>query len=231
MMINHAAMKKMAIASAAYGLTDICKNFVLSQDVGLETYVWLFGVYHILIPNVAVNGEHYGSKVFKPNQLIVHAIRNTERDNCGKGHESKWPEEQRYDQRLAVGCGDVDHPGPFHNATETANMYDAWEYYLQHGEEVEFGKEGEYEFEKTRVTIYPQTPEQTKVRVKEILPKGSTIQKGGRHNGDEVVELVLPRLQFIDGYSKTKHAQTYDIVNKEWHAFGMKDCDPPATFQ
>lgn len=225
MMLNKEALKRMSLASAAYGLTETCRNFDVSQDVGIEAYVWLFGVYHVWMPNVEINGNHLGLKVFRPKQLLVHGLKQNQ-EHCRHREEAKWPEEERYNQKVVIGCGDIGHKGPFHDSVRQASMYDAFEYFREHGEDAEYGKEGEYEWQKTKVTIYPRKSEGEKVKIKEIL-KGNERIENGKYNGDEVVELVIPRLQFIDGYEKTTHAKTHDIVNKAWAGFTLNDCAPP----
>lgn len=231
MLFNKAAMEKIAIASAAYGLTDTCRAFEVTHDVGVELYVWFFGFYHIYIPNIALNPHHAGSAIFHPNQLVVHALKH-DSDNCAAGKETMWSEKDRYDQRIVVGCGDIDHPGPFHNAKKVADMYDAWEYFRVHGENVTFGKEGQDEFERVNVTIYPNIPisstntSMQRVKVKEILPEHADIVNN-TYKGNEVKEVVIPHLQFIDGYEKTRHSKQYDIIHKKWVPFKLTDCDPP----
>lgn len=228
MLFNKAAMEKMAIASAAFGLRDTCRAFDVTHDVGVEAYVWLFGVYHIYIPGIALNPNHAGSKIFHPDQLIVHALKH-DKDNCAFGQEQLWPEKDRFDQRTVVGCGDIDHHGPFHQPKQMADMYDAWEYFRDHGKELSFGKEGDHEFKKMKVILHPNDEKPanaTRIRVKEIIIDESLISNH-KYKGEDVAEVVIPYLQFIDGYEKTKHAQTYDIVRKAWAPFKLTDCDPP----
>jgi hypothetical protein len=226
LMFSRAAIEKMRVASAAHGLMDTCQAFDLSQDVGIEVYVWLFGLYHVWMPSVEINGEHQGAQVLKPEQLAVHGIKH-DKDHCaGKGEED-WPEKDRYNQHLVIGCGDIDHRGPFHDSKKEADMYDAWEYFRDNGKELEFGQEGKYEFAKAKVTLFPPVSGSDKVKVKEILAKDAKVGADGTYNGEKVEERVIPTLQFIEGYSKTKHGKDNDIISGKWKPFTMNDCSPP----
>ena len=37
--------------------------------------------------------------------MVVHYIKPHENDGCRDS--SKWPEKERYNQKMAIGCGDV----------------------------------------------------------------------------------------------------------------------------
>jgi hypothetical protein len=55
MLLNRAALKRMAIPSAAYGLRDTCRAFYLTHDAGFEVYAWLLQLYHIQFPTGGIN--------------------------------------------------------------------------------------------------------------------------------------------------------------------------------
>jgi hypothetical protein len=228
MMFNKAAMEKMKLASAAHGLMDTCRNFDVTHDVGVEAYVWFFGLYHIFIPRIEINGEHKGNEVFQPDLMIVHALKH-DNDHCAESQEGTWPDKDKYDQKLVIGCGDIDHHGPFHDAKKQADMYDAYEYFRDHGKDTEVGIHGKYEWHRANVTLDSSVPAVGgKFKIKEILPKDAKIENG-MYKGETVTEKVIPNLQLIDGYDKSKHAKHHDIINKEWKEFTLKDCSPPAV--
>lgn len=227
--MNHAALQKIKLASANHGLMDTCRNFDVTHDVGMEAYVWLFGLYHLWIPNIEINGNHKGSEIFQPTQMGVHALKH-DHDHCeGGSAEGTWPDKDRYDQNLVIGCGDIDHHGPFHDPKKQADMYDAWEYFRDHGKELEFGKAGELEWIKAKVTLEPQTAENEKIRIKEILPNDVKLDADGKYHGQEVHERVIPLLLYVGGYNETKHGKENDIINGKWKEFTLKDCSPPGT--
>jgi hypothetical protein len=226
LMFTHAAIERMRLASASHGLMDTCRHFDLSQDVGLEVYAWFFGLYHIWMPNVRINARKLGSDIFQPNQLAVHGIKH-DKDRCSQEYEEYWPEKDRYNQQMVIGCGNIDQRGPFHNPKRQADTYDAWEYFRDYGRDLEFGKERKFEYVRVNVTLFKVAGSEHKTKVKEILSNDASIEADGTYFGDKVHQRVIPTLQYIGGYSETKHGRENDIVTGKWKEFTLNDCDPP----
>ncbi len=217
LMINHKALEILAHPVSKYAITDTCKKFDMTHDAGLEIFFWIFSFYHIYIPMTNINNGHDGyKKAFNPWLTIVHNIRHSNDDKCRNGDESKWPESLRYNQKVAIGCGDVGTPGPFHERDRLADMYDAYQYFHDHGEDPGFGLPGQHDWYKGNVTVYTAT-DGTK-RVKEILPL-NTPYKGT----DPVEERILPLLIQLKGYETTVHSKQHDIVH-DWFPFTHNDC-------
>lgn len=134
MLLNKKALELIAVAAKDYGHKDECKHFDVTLDVGFGVIAWLYGLHHVQIPATEINPEHKGQAIFHPKQMIVHGIRHIGEDDC---NGNKWPDELKYDQLAATGCGRVDKPGPFHNKDHDADMYDAWLYFAANGESVD----------------------------------------------------------------------------------------------
>ncbi len=143
LMLNRAALLKLKSAVASYGVTDVCKTFGVTHDVGFGPFAWMLELFHISIPNVALNGGHLGYAVFQPDQMIVHCVKIKKEENCLDG--AKWPAAYRFLQKFVVGCGEVNRSSPLHNpwgAKQYANMYDAWNYFKANGTALRFGVPG-----------------------------------------------------------------------------------------
>eukprot|EP01031_Cornospumella_fuschlensis_P037183 gene37183-45131_t len=126
MMLNKRAIERLRVSSKAYGFTKTCEAFHVSQDVG-------FGV--------EINTGHRGLSVFREHLMAVHDVKHHPSDLCDKPEH--WPKDMRYTQDLVVGCGNKTQRGPFHNASaHEADMYDAWEFYEQHGVNIPVGVDG-----------------------------------------------------------------------------------------
>jgi hypothetical protein len=236
-MINKPAMERLQIASASYGFSETCHAFDVSQDVGGEIYFWFFQFYHIYIPGIELNNHHQGKEIFSPTQMMLHSVKH-DHDHCIE--EKDWPVSLRYQEELVIGCGNIDHHSPYHNAEKMIGMYDAWEYYRDHGKDIEIGIEGKNEWIRVNVTIYPSSvssstatatvaaDEDSRIIIKEILPVDTIIDKGGLYKGDKVLlNHLLPTIQLINGYENTKHAKENDIIHKQWKEFTLHDCNPP----
>jgi hypothetical protein len=140
-MMNKAAVDRVREGVSKYGITDTCKAFAVSQDIGLGVFFWIHQLYHITMPGINQNVNHYGSSVFHPQQLAVHSIKD---DECG-GEPKRWSKKLRYDQEVVLGCGKVDFNLPGHNETEMASMYDAYNWYKAHGKDIATGVDQKYE--------------------------------------------------------------------------------------
>lgn len=212
-------MERVKAAVAGYGISDTCRNFDLMQDVGIEIFAWLMELYHVMIPKVEINGNHLGADVFHPRQMAVHGLK-ADHDKCDVGNENEWPAAARYNQGVATGCGDVSTTSPFHNAKKAANMYDAHQYFLEHGSDVELGIVGNNEFIEAHV-VYEK---ESKGPIRQIAKFAVESEvKDNQWNGEPVEKVVIPRVNAISGYSKSSHGQANDI-KKQWKEYTMKDC-------
>ena len=225
MMLNHAALQRIASAVANYGITDTCRNFDVTHDVGVEAFAWIMSLNHIMIPKTEINGEHKGAEIFQPGQMIVHNIRHDDKDHCRNGHEKDWPPHLRYNQKVAIGCGDVDTPGPFHEDKRLADMYDAWNYFEKNGQPIEIGVPGVNEFVKNYVIVEKDNTTGKKKIVK-ILTSATDPAASSKKDGQTVEEIIMPFVVPIEGYSTTKHSKHHNIVEK-WVEFKLSDCAIP----
>jgi hypothetical protein len=231
MLLNHAALERLKIPSASYGLMDTCRNFDVTHDVGVEVYAWLLQFYHMWIPMIEVNGDHQGESILKPNLLAVHAIKHDDSDKCHSGDERKWPDEYRYNQHVVMGCGDIDTKAPFHNSKRIADMYDAYRYFRDNGVHLTFGH-GENGFEERKVVYDPEAVVtdakigKTKRLVKHILSDNEVEASKTDHTfqGLTVETAVIPKIYYIQGYETTNHFKHNNITGKAWKEFTLKDC-------
>ena len=156
MFLNKKALDLIAVAAKDYGHQDECRHFEVTLDVGFGVIAWLYGLHHIKIPGTEINPGHLGQQIFNPHQMIVHGIRHIGEDDC---NGEKWPDEVKYDQLSATGCGRLDKPGPFHNKDHDADMYDAWLYFATHGQDVQMnaGENGLIQNPNNATEIIPDT--------------------------------------------------------------------------
>ena len=236
MVLNRAALLKIQVPFASYGLSDTCKNFVVTHDVGMEVLAWLLQLYHISIPQVELNVGHHGSDIFKPDQMVVHALGHSTRDKCRSGDEKQWPSDIKYDQKVLIGCGDIDHPSPFHDSKQMADMYDAFRYFKEYGKSLDFGVPGINYFIKTSV-IYKKDPTTKKKIIWKIIDhtdKNYTLSVNGRardplsSNMGLVEDAILPMLTFLDGYQNTEHSKVHNVTEL-WHPFTLLNCSEPGS--
>lgn len=237
MVLNHAALERMKVASSSYGLAETCKNFEVTHDVGMGPYAWLFGLYHLPIPHLTVHNAG-GKDQLDPEFMIVHAMKHgSAADNCQ--YTFTFNLTQRYKQNVVEGCGDIDEPQQGHTRAKghkgealVADMYDGWNFYKEHGKKVPIGFHGVDYFVKRKVTVYPNgtmlpgistTGDEYKLKVKKVLKDTDVVTPQGTFEGDEVRELDIPVLQQLRGYEDTKHSKKYNIL-KEWHPFKLSDC-------
>jgi hypothetical protein len=221
LMINHAALEMLRHPVSRYAITDTCKAFDMTHDAGIEIFFWIFSFYHIFLPQVNINNGHEGYKVFNPWQMIIHNVRHEKADGCRPDNEKLWPEKMRYNQKLAVGCGDIGTPGPFHHKEKLADMYDAYEYYRDFGKDSGFGLRGQFDWELTNVTM-TVLPDGKK-KIKDVLERGQL------YRGTDPVETrLMPLLIQLKGYETTNHAKKHDVV-KNWVPFTHLDCAIPGV--
>jgi hypothetical protein len=93
---------------------------------------------------------------------------------------------------------------------------------------VEIGIPGKNEWVIANVTLFSswiRNGSASMIKIKQIVPRNATIING-YYQGDPVGRKVIPVLQYIGGYEKTKHSKVNDIVKKEWKAFTLNDCFP-----
>eukprot|EP01038_Epipyxis_sp_PR26KG_P006280 gene6280-8648_t len=228
LILNKAGLAKVAVGSKDYGITNTCKAFVLSQDVGIGIVAWAYELYHLTIPATEVNGNHEGVKILKPQLMCIHAVRNHNDDKC---EGSNWPKKLRFKQNVVIGCGDIDTPGPFHDAkNKWMNMYDVWNYYKVNGQDLDFlGSTKRYvphlppAYVEAKVILYPNDHPNHPNAVKTILPVDAIIGSDGKYDGAKVVTRIIPDLYYLEGYSTTEHSKKYKITEK-WQKFELQDC-------
>ena len=132
MILNRASVERLKYACDLYGFNCTSNNFNAGQDVGMGLfdcfpmisswwicnnnttnksffagiYAWLFGLYHLRIPGVAVT---VGNKLSIPeDHMMVHAMKHKhDHDNCEEmqlwKHAAGSILLDRYDQKFAVG--------------------------------------------------------------------------------------------------------------------------------
>ena len=235
---NHAALQRMAAGAAAYGNKDVCNAFIISQDVGIGIFAWMYSCLHVQMPGTNVNGEHKGVDVFTPSDMSVHFIKHGDKDRCDGATDNQWPHQDRYNQDMVIGCGDVDHSIVHHDPKDRADMYDAWNYYRHNGQDVTLNKVGTNEYIESFVVV------DTDKRVVHVLEERATVEKNADGSyalpeqvmlvdetpyklgaGESIERRVIPRMMPLRGYRDTEHAKKYDIT-KEWKVFGPEDCNP-----
>ena len=237
-MLNHAALERMRAGSAAYGLTDTCNTFVVTHDVGVGPYAWMYQLYHIQMPGVEINGNHKGIAAARPNEMALHFVKHGKNDFCESGKD--WGE-MRYNQSVVLGCGDFGVAVPTKGAL--ADMHEVWEYFREHHDNIVLGVDGQAGFKRQDVIINTRvdpTTGQEEEFIQHVLAGPPALQpmkpgdvrqtvgweeytftEGTRH---EV--RVLPVLERLQGYENSEHAKMYDIT-KEWVKFNLTHCDPP----
>lgn len=139
--LNKAALNKYSDLSKSFATFDLCKAFNVYQDVAIGIIAWMLQLYHIYIP--------YSYEINNPNTLeksgssfiALHHIRNLKYDDCDFQYHSN----SKYNQSIAIGCGDVDHNLPHHNIKTSLNMYDVYNKILN---EVKENKFAGFEFNK-----------------------------------------------------------------------------------
>jgi len=140
MMINHAALTIIGRVAAQYGLRSVCKAFDVTHDVGMGPFAWMLGLNHITIPGLGRDnmGKSTPLQSIWRKKLAVHAVKHyPDEDLCDS--ETLWPDSDRYNQSIVLGCGSVEKRGPFHNTTARpthGDMYDVHDYFTRFGEEV-----------------------------------------------------------------------------------------------
>jgi len=178
-----------------------------------------------------MNPKHQGiAKAFGPSLMVVHSVKHSARhDHCDK--PDLWPYEDRYNQQLVVGCGEVTKSSPHHDKDKLADMYDAWNYFKVHGTDIVLGKEGINEFIKSNVVvdaegkllyvIVKDSPLATEVSL-----IGETTYKLAET--EKIEQRIIPNLLHLRGYSDTEHGKKNKIEEPGgWQKFTMQDCSPP----
>jgi len=114
MMINHAALTIIGRTAAQYGLRSVCKAFDVTHDVGMGPLAWMLGLNHLTIPGL--NRENMGKNTplqsIWRKKLAIHAVKHyPDEDLCDS--ETQWPESDRYNQSIVLGCGSVEKRGMY----------------------------------------------------------------------------------------------------------------------
>jgi hypothetical protein len=175
--------------------------------------------------------------------MAMHCVKHHKRDRCDDHGENGWPEKDRHNQRMATGCGDLGHPIKGHNPQVRADMYDAWEYYRDHGGPVLLNTVGENEFIESFVVVDKDGKvlhvlQESAVLEKSVNGESYTVPPEGvtlidesvyqLAEGERVERRVIPRLMPLRGYSGTQHAKDNDVT-KVWKPFTLDDCSPPGA--
>lgn len=233
MILNHAALERMKVASGNYGLSQTCKNFDVTHDVGMGPHAWMFGLYHIQIPHLGHNSNN-GAHL-DPEFIMIHPVKNARiYDRCE--NLTNWGDgNERFKQNLAIGCGDVNEQMPHHSFDGhgykgnqlVANMYDCWNFYKEHGRPLQLATTI-----KKRVAMYPEGTmllgisipgDEKKPKVFKVLEPEDQVDSEGKFKGYSVEERHVPDILQLKGYAETAHSKKYDIT-KEWHNFTLDDC-------
>ncbi len=127
-------------------------------------------------------------------------------------------------------CACADNPGPFHDKKKLAMMYDAYEYFREHGADIPVTDS----WVEAQVTL--ETPANASSSssslpvIKQILGKDEKPDGSGKFKGDAVEKRRIPHLKKLKGYAETAHGKRNDLA-KKWVPFDVKDCSPPGTIQ
>lgn len=222
-MLNKASMERVKEGFKAYGTMWTCNNFKITHDVGMGPFFWMYGLYHIGLPDTYV-GNH-GTAIAN---MITHSVKHGGiRDNCD--NITNYSETQLHTQKIVVGCGSIDEPQMNHVKGEKDyngrddlynDMYDLWNHFKDNGRDINLN--GAWSMQDA--VLYPSGDGSGDVRlVKHILEEWEFPESDGTFQGLKVEQLMLPQLLQLRGYNTTKHSQQYDIV-KEWKNFTMSDC-------
>ncbi|RYH22508.1 hypothetical protein EON65_19075 [archaeon] len=122
-------------------------------------------------------------------------------------------------------------------------MYDAWEYYQQHGVNISVGVADKNDWYNASVTLYsaPDLDGSTKERINRVINlsadtlqdhdnEGNTAYRGAKYyEGNLVHYRVIPYIYDMPGFSSTKFAKHHDLT-KQWETFHPTDCTDPGSF-
>ena len=241
-MLNHVLLNKMSSAVSSYGIKDTCRNFDVTHDIGLGIFAWLFQSIHIHMPSTYMNGNHRGIKAFHPTDLAMHYVKHYDTEHCDDNKDNNWTSIDRYNQKVVIGCGDLNHPIYNHNSKLRADMYDAWNYYRIYGQNTILNTVGISEFINSYVIINENQ------EIIHILKENLIIGKNNDgsfqipndgvelinntiyilNKNEYIVERVIPRLMPMKGYRTTNHSKVNDIT-KIWKPFTLQDCQIPGV--
>lgn len=240
LMINRAAMEKMKSGFSSYGVWETCDNFRVTHDVGLGPFLWMYNVFHVRMPRWDV-GNHDTSIGAILTHKVVHGSKEDACDNI-----TAFSESQRHNQKILMGCGDVNELQGHHRAgakdreghTLYNDNYELWNHFKEDKEDwsdPSWGLHGYQTWDTFYVTLWPngskeQIPgslpgEENTYRIKYVL--NSTVDKldaDGTFKGEKVEQQFLPLLDPMDGYETTNHSKQHDIV-KKWVGFKPSDCE------
>ncbi len=119
----------------------------------------------------------------------------------------------------------ADHPGPMHNKSKMAMMYDAWEYFRDHGADL-LPEEG---WAEQKVTLFPGTGGKAPL-IKYVLSVDDVVGADGKFKGDKVETRLLPLLHHLTGYETTAHSKANNL-QKKFAAFSVSDCSPAGEIE
>eukprot|EP01034_Spumella_vulgaris_P033811 gene33811-41710_t len=131
---------------------------------GLGPFAWLFGLYHMQWNAITVQSRNNRNNLNKDLQVIHSFKHSTRKDDCD--NEKQWPDKDRYNQNMVIGCGTIDKPSPGHSPDGRdfdkpdgskgdemfADFYDGWNFYKEKGASIDIHGSGQWESRK--VTLY-----------------------------------------------------------------------------
>lgn len=220
-MLNKASMELVKAGFSAYGTMWTCNNFKVTHDVGMGPFFWMYGLYHLGLPDTYV-GNH-GNAIAR---MITHSVKHGHRqDDCD--NRTAYSEEQLVNQKVVLGCGTVDENQKWHlrNTKDWEghdlynDMYDLWNHFKEKADDIDL----RWQFPKQTATLYPPPADGSVRLVKHWLEEWEHPESDGTFKGDKVEMVPIPLLLQLRGYNTTKHSKEFDIV-KEWKNFTMSDC-------
>lgn len=244
LMINHAALEKIRVATRSYAISNIIYEFNLFQDACVGVLFWMYQLSAITFPHedtvtdfAAIESRHSaaGATGAYVNSVKHRTVRvPLLEDECNP--EGNWPDSARFNQTLAIGCGSLKLKGPLHNASISGkDMYDLWDFYKRHGRDYE----PKFTAEKTPF----EGPEWINISVPvarnfncrhthlfsyEAIAAARDQRLAGRayNSSQKLCHLEIPFLVRMEGYQFTNHSRRHDIL-KQWANFTKVDCMTP----
>eukprot|EP01035_Chromulina_nebulosa_P022082 gene22082-28589_t len=242
LMINHAALEKIRVATRSYAISNIIYEFNLFQDACVGVLFWMYQFSAITFPHedtaadfakIELRHSAAGATGAYVNSVKHRTVRVALlEDECNP--EGNWPDAARFNQTLAIGCGSLKQKGPLHNASISGkDMYDLWDFYKRHGRDYE----PKFTAEKTPfegpewINISVPVAKNFNCRHTHLFSyediAAARDQKGRAYNSSQkLCHLEIPHLLRMEGYQFTNHSRRHDIL-KQWANFTKMDCMTP----